>query len=62
MIPIITAITSDHGTAVISFVAAGTNPDLISPFISNLENSDEKHYEHTAHKKKVSTDTLQNEM
>ena len=36
MIPVITVITSYHGTAIISFVASRTNPDLVSPFISYL--------------------------
>jgi len=36
MIPIVTVITSYHGTTVIRFVASRTNPDLVSPFISDL--------------------------
>lgn len=35
MIPIITVITSYHGAAIIRFVASRTNPDLVSPFISD---------------------------
>ena len=37
MIPIITVITSYHGTTIIRFVASGTNPDLVSPLISDLK-------------------------
>lgn len=36
MIPIITVITPYHGTTIIRFVASGTNPDLVSPLISDL--------------------------
>lgn len=36
MIPIITVVTSDHGAAVVWFVASGTDPDLVSPLVSDL--------------------------
>lgn len=36
MIPIVAVVTSDHGTAVIGFVASWTNPDLVPPLIANL--------------------------
>lgn len=42
MIPIITVVASDHGTSVIGFVASRTNPDLVSPFIANLEGTEKK--------------------
>lgn len=37
VIPVITVITADHGTPVVGFVAPGTDPDLVSPFVANLE-------------------------
>lgn len=40
MIPIITVITSYHGTAIIRFVASRTDPDLVSPFISDHVGTD----------------------
>lgn len=38
VIPVVAAfaLAPYHGTAVVGFVASGTNPDLVSPFISNL--------------------------
>lgn len=42
MIPIIAVVASDHGTTVIGFVASRTNPDLVSPFITNLGWTEEK--------------------
>lgn len=36
VIPVVTVVTSNHRAAVIRFVASGTNPDLVSPFIPDL--------------------------
>lgn len=37
MVPVVTVITSNHRTSVIRLVASGTNPDLVSTFISDLQ-------------------------
>lgn len=36
MIPVITVVAADHGAAVVRLVAPRTNPDLVSPFVTNL--------------------------
>lgn len=40
VIPVVTAITSYHGTAIIRFVTSRANPDLVSPLISNHVSTD----------------------
>lgn len=45
MIPIIAVITSYHETAIIWFVASRTNPDLVSPFISDYVVTDGLSYD-----------------
>lgn len=36
VVPVITLITADHRTAIIRFITAGADPDLITPLITNL--------------------------
>lgn len=36
MVPVVTVVTPDHGTPVVRLVTSRTDPDLISPLISDL--------------------------
>lgn len=36
VIPVIALITADHGTAIIRFITARADPDLITPLVTNL--------------------------
>ena len=36
MVPVVTVVTADHGAPIIGLVAAGTDPDLVSPLVSDL--------------------------
>lgn len=36
VVPVVTIITANHGAPVIGLVAAGTDPDLVPPFVSDL--------------------------
>lgn len=40
VIPVVTVVASDHGTAVVRFVTSRTNPDLVSPLVTNHVSTD----------------------
>lgn len=36
MVPVVTVVAADHGAPIVGLVAAGTDPDLVSPLVSDL--------------------------
>jgi len=40
VIPVVTVVTTDHGTPIVGLVASGTDPDLIPPLISDHVSAD----------------------
>lgn len=36
VVPVVAVVTADHGAPVVRLIAAGADPDLIAPFVSDL--------------------------
>lgn len=47
VVPVVTVVTADHGAPIIGLVAAGTDPDLVSPLVSDHISADRLR-DHTA--------------